>query len=154
MGNPIHWVISQLESVRLTPKDLSAEWGAMAAVCKFAQREVPPTFTLSPINSPAVLMHWRAQVELMALLQGHQRRVFLGEVNLSSREPPKGSSPSEQGSPSAKAGVFCRLGAPVCTQGDSRPMEQVGVFSPKGHHPRPIPSLMSRPVPSLMSLRE
>ncbi|VDI59018.1 Hypothetical predicted protein [Mytilus galloprovincialis] len=84
----------------------------MAAVCQLARWEVPPTFTLSPINSPAVLMHWRAQVELMALLQGHQRQAFLGKVNLSSSEPSQGSSSSEQGSPPAKAGVFSRLGAP------------------------------------------
>ncbi|XP_076095655.1 uncharacterized protein LOC143066728 [Mytilus galloprovincialis] len=127
----------------------------MAAVCQLARWEVPPTFTLSPINSPAVLMHWRAQVELMVLLQGHQRQAFLGKVNLSSSEPSQWSSPSEQGSPPAKAGVFSRLGAPVCTQGTPRPMGQVGAFSSTGPSPRSIPSLMSlptRPVPSLMSL--
>ncbi|XP_071141869.1 uncharacterized metal-dependent hydrolase TatD-like [Mytilus edulis] len=127
----------------------------MAAVCQLAWWEVPRTFTLSPINSPAVLMHWRAQVELMALLQGHQRQAFLGKVNLSSSEPSQASSSSEQGSPPAKAGVFSRLGAPVCTQGTPRPMGQVGAFSSTGPSPRSIPSLMSlptRPVPSLMSL--
>ncbi|VDI69859.1 Hypothetical predicted protein [Mytilus galloprovincialis] len=66
VGYPIHWVISQLETVGLTPEDLSAECGAMVAVCQLAQWEVPSTFTLSPLNPPAVLMHWRAHTRKSA----------------------------------------------------------------------------------------
>ncbi|CAC5364391.1 unnamed protein product [Mytilus coruscus] len=50
-----------------------------------------------------------------------QRRAFLGEVNLSSSEPSPASSSSEQGSPLAKASVFCRLGLQLAHRSLSGP---------------------------------
>jgi hypothetical protein len=45
------------------------EVAAMREVCRVRGWEIPVEFSLNPPNSPAVLIHWRALIELLALGQ-------------------------------------------------------------------------------------
>ena len=44
------------------------EVAAMREVCRVGGWETPPEFSLNSPNSPAVLMHWRALMELLGLM--------------------------------------------------------------------------------------
>ncbi len=47
---------------------------AMSALCREMGLTPPPTFTLSPINSPAVLFHWRVLEVIIAQLEPRNRQ--------------------------------------------------------------------------------
>ena len=55
---------------------------AMTTVCEALHMKVPPSFSLSPINHIAVLIHWRPLLHLAALLRQYMRRWFKSiEIN-------------------------------------------------------------------------
>jgi hypothetical protein len=49
------------------------EVAAMREVCRVGGWEIPSEFSLNPLNSPAVLMHWRALIELLGLMPAPKR---------------------------------------------------------------------------------
>ena len=49
------------------------EVAAMREVCRVRGWEIPSEFSLNPPNSPAVLIHWRALIELLGLMPAPRR---------------------------------------------------------------------------------
>ena len=49
------------------------EVAAMREVCRVRGWEIPVGFSLNPPNSPAVLIHWRALIELLGLMPAPKR---------------------------------------------------------------------------------
>ena len=47
---------------------------AMREVCRVGGWEIPSGFSLDPLNSPAVLMHWRTLIELLGLMPAPRRK--------------------------------------------------------------------------------
>jgi hypothetical protein len=45
----------------------TVEVAAMREVCRVRGWEIPVEFSLNPPNSPAVLIHWRALIELLGI---------------------------------------------------------------------------------------
>jgi hypothetical protein len=56
--------IGCLESHSVKPVEVAA----IREVCRVGGWEIPSEFSLNPPNSPAVLMHWRALIELLGLM--------------------------------------------------------------------------------------
>jgi hypothetical protein len=52
------------------------EVAAMREVCRVRGWEVPSEFSLNPPNSPAVLIHWRALIELLGLMPAPRREAL------------------------------------------------------------------------------
>ena len=52
------------------------EVAAMREVCRVRGWEVPSEFSLNPPNSPAVLIHWRAHIELLGLMPAPRREAL------------------------------------------------------------------------------
>jgi hypothetical protein len=49
------------------------EVAAMREVCRVGGWEIPSEFSLNPPNPPAVLIHWRALIELLGLMPASKR---------------------------------------------------------------------------------
>ena len=98
-------VIGNLNFLGLPDLDLSRFDRAFREVCRVGRWDIPPRFSLSPISSPAVCMHWRAQVELMDLLGREEMEAFIHptsspKVSSGSDQPLQGGSQGvSQGSP-------------------------------------------------------
>ena len=52
------------------------EVAAMREVCRVGGWEIPSEFSLNPPSSPAVLIHWRALIELLGLMPAPKRVVL------------------------------------------------------------------------------
>ena len=52
------------------------EVAAMREVCRVRGWEIPSEFSLNPPNSPAVLIHWRALIELLGLMPAPRREAL------------------------------------------------------------------------------
>ena len=61
--------IGCLESHSVKPVEVAA----IREVCRVGGWEIPSEFSLNPPNSPAVLMHWRALIELLELMPASKR---------------------------------------------------------------------------------
>ena len=59
-------VIPQTSEIHQTSEEMNA-------MCRYKGWNVPDRFTLHPINSPAVLLHWRCLVALLLYLTGEQQ---------------------------------------------------------------------------------
>jgi hypothetical protein len=65
--------------LRLPPAGLEGhivkpvEVAAMREVCRVGGWEIPSEFSLNPPNPPAVLIHWRALIELLGLMPASKR---------------------------------------------------------------------------------
>jgi hypothetical protein len=65
-------IIGCLEGHNVKP----AEVAAMREVCWVRGWEIPSEFSLNPPNSPAVLIHWRALIELLGLMPAPRREAL------------------------------------------------------------------------------
>ena len=50
---------------------------AMREVCRVRGWEIPSEFSLNPPNSPAVLIHWRALIELLGLMPALEEKHYV-----------------------------------------------------------------------------
>ena len=53
------------------------EVAAMREVCRVRGWEIPSEFSLKPPNSPAVLIHWRAFIELLGLMPALEEKHYV-----------------------------------------------------------------------------
>ena len=72
------------------------EVAAMREVCRVGGWEIPSEFSLNPLNSPAVLMHWRALIELLGLMPAPKWDVLCSlRFPLARFRGPSGSKPKD-----------------------------------------------------------
>ena len=131
------------------------EVAAMREVCRVRGWEIPSEFSLNPPNSPAVLIHWRALIELLGLMPAPTRVALCclrfpvvssrgsgssGEPAAVKPEEPMDWSHEGMGS----GGSVGRVPA----EGQRGP-SQVSVTRAGGFPvPRPVPLFNLKPVPS------
>ena len=131
------------------------EVAAMREVCRVRGWEIPSEFSLNPPNSPAVLIHWRALIELLGLMPAPRREALccLRFPVVSSRgsgslgEPPAVKPEelmdwSHEGS--AGGGSVGRVPA----EGQRGPSQVSATRAGGFPVPRPVPLFSLKPVPS------
>ena len=71
------WMLNMTESIQFQVQPLPVrKQRAMAALCQYAGWEVPAEFELTPMNSQACMMHWRAVGHLLRYVSRQQQRQF------------------------------------------------------------------------------
>ena len=130
------------------------EVAAMREVCRVRGWEIPVGFSLNPPNSPAVLIHWRALIELLGLMPAPRREALcslrfpvVSSRSGSSGEPPavKPEEPMDWSHEGKGTGGSVRRVPAGGQRGPSRvSATRAGGFPA----PRPVPLFSLKPVPS------
>ena len=130
------------------------EVAAMREVCRVRGWEIPVEFSLNPPNSPAVLIHWRALIELLGLISAPRREALcslrfpvVSSRSGSSGEPPavKPEEPMDWSHEGMGTGGSVRRVPAGGQRGPSRvSATRAGGFPV----PRPVPLFSLKPVPS------
>ena len=134
-------VLNLLTTLGLPDVDLFPIQQSILEVCREGGWPIPARFSLSPITTPAVLVHWRAQVMLMDLMGEEKRRQFLSPVS-----PPKGTagaSQPPQGDPQGNATPVVRQKTPFQP---GPPLFSPQSSQPPTQFPSSIPPARSDPV--------
>ena len=144
-------IIGCLEGHNVKP----AEVAAMREVCWVRGWEIPSEFSLNPPNSPAVLIHWRALIELLGLMPAPRREalcslrfpVVSSRGSGSSGEPPavKPEEPMDWSHEGMGSGG---LVGRVPAEGQRGPSQVSATRAGGFPVPRPVPLFSLKPVPS------
>jgi hypothetical protein len=128
---------------------------AMREVCRVRGWEIPSEFSLNPPNSPAVLIHWRALIELLGLMPAPRREalcslrfpVVSSRGSGSSGEPPavKPEEPMDWSHEGMGSGGSVGR---VPAEGQRGPSQVSATRAGEFPVPRPVPLFSLKPVPS------
>jgi hypothetical protein len=131
------------------------EVAAMREVCRVRGWEIPSEFSLNPPNSPAVLIHWRALIELLGLMPAPRREalcslrfpVVSSRGSGSSGEPPavKPEEPMDWSHEGMGSGGSVGR---VPAEGQRGPSQVSATRAGEFPVPRPVPLFSLKPVPS------
>jgi hypothetical protein len=131
------------------------EVAAMREVCRVRGWEIPSEFSLNPPNSPAVLIHWRALIELSGLMPA-PRRVALCSLRFpvvssqgsgSSGEPPAVNPKEPMDCSHEGMGSGGSVGR-VPAEGQRGPSRVSATRAGGFPVPRPVPVFSLKPVSS------
>ena len=127
----------------------------MREVCRVRGWEIPSEFSLNPPNSPAVLIHWRALIELLGLMPAPRREalcslrfpVVSSRGSGSSGEPPavKPEEPMDWSHEGMGSGGSVGR---VPAEGQRGPSQVSATRAGWFPGPRPVPLFSLKPVPS------
>ena len=115
--------------------DLIRSWSGLGRSC-------PPVLTLTPVNSPAALLHWRCLIVLFGWLQESDKRAWRQECDELLKSPSGDQNSSERGGTSRAAETSVKAAFRPPTQAEGRPKE-VSTPSCLSQNPTPIPKLRS-----------
>ena len=74
-------LVSWVNQQRMIPEDAfvpETEEGWLAATCQMAHWRIPYTFSLHPVNSQALLFHWRVLIVILTNVSRELRQEFRG----------------------------------------------------------------------------